>query len=54
MADIGRYNTLPIVKHADFGLYLEAGPYGTARGEILLPRRYIPKDTPTAVGDRCF
>lgn len=43
MALIGRYNTLQIVKHTDFGLYLDGG----ADGEILLPNRYIPKDVPT-------
>ncbi|MHA6196698.1 CvfB family protein [Pseudomonas wadenswilerensis] len=43
MALVGRYNTLQVVKHTDFGLYLDGG----ADGEILLPNRYIPKDTPT-------
>lgn len=47
MAAIGRFNTLQIVKHAGFGLYLDGGP----DGEILLPNRYIPKDTPTEVED---
>lgn len=47
MAAIGRYNSLPIVKHTGFGLYLDGGP----DGEILLPKRYIPKDTPTEVDD---
>ncbi|WP_409295945.1 S1 RNA-binding domain-containing protein [Pseudomonas sp. KCJK8670] len=47
MALLGRYNSLQIVKHVDFGLYLDGG----ADGEILLPRRYIPKDTPTEVDD---
>lgn len=47
MALLGRYNSLQIVKHLDFGLYLDGG----ADGEILLPRRYIPKDTPTEVDD---
>ncbi|MFN3580203.1 MAG: S1 RNA-binding domain-containing protein [Pseudomonas sp.] len=43
MAAIGRFNTLQIVKHTGFGLYLDGGP----DGEILLPNRYIPKDIPT-------
>ncbi|KPY28411.1 CvfB family protein [Pseudomonas syringae] len=43
MALIGRYNSLQIVKHTNFGLYLD----GTQDGEILLPNRYIPKDVPT-------
>ena len=47
MALIGRYNSLQIVTHTDFGLYLDGG----AEGEILLPKRYIPKDEPTAEGD---
>lgn len=51
MADIGRYNTLPIVKHVEFGLYLDGGPYGSADGDILLPKRYIPKDTPVEIGN---
>ncbi len=47
MALVGRYNTLQVVKHTDFGLYLDGG----ADGEILLPNRYIPKDTPTEVDE---
>lgn len=47
MAAIGHFNNLPIVKHTGFGLYLDGGPHG----EILLPNRYIPADTPTELGD---
>lgn len=47
MALIGRMNCLQVVKHTDFGLYLDGG----ADGEILLPRRYIPKDSPSEVED---
>lgn len=47
MAAIGRYNSMQVVKHTGFGLYLEGG----ADGEILLPKRYIPKDVPSEVGD---
>jgi predicted RNA-binding protein (virulence factor B family) len=43
MALIGRYNSLQVVKHTNFGLYLD----GAQDGEILLPNRYIPKDTPS-------
>lgn len=43
MALIGRYNSLQIVKHTNFGLYLD----GAQDGEILLPNRYIPKNVPT-------
>ncbi len=38
---------MEVVKHTDFGLYLDGGH----DGEILLPRRYIPKDEPSEVGD---
>ena len=47
MALIGRYNSLQVAKLADFGLFLDGG----ADGEILLPKRYIPKDQPCEVGD---
>ncbi|WP_070886788.1 S1 RNA-binding domain-containing protein [Pseudomonas argentinensis] len=47
MAVIGRMNSLQVVKHTDFGLYLDGGP----DGEILLPKRYIPKETPSEVDD---
>ncbi|UZJ61689.1 S1-like domain-containing RNA-binding protein [Pseudomonas sp. KU26590] len=43
MALVGRYNSLQVVKHTNFGLYLD----GTQDGEILLPNRYIPKDIPS-------
>ncbi|MCQ4346647.1 S1-like domain-containing RNA-binding protein [Pseudomonas stutzeri] len=48
MAQIGRFNSLQVVKHTDFGLYLDGGE----DGEILLPRRYVPKDRPCEIGDR--
>lgn len=38
MVEIGKYNTLRVVKELDFGLYLD----GDKLGEILLPRRYVP------------
>ncbi|MVW76186.1 CvfB family protein [Pseudomonas xionganensis] len=47
MALIGRMNSLQVVKHTDFGLYLDGG----ADGEILLPKRYIPSDSPSEVED---
>lgn len=47
MAVIGRMNSLQVVKHTDFGLYLDGG----ADGEILLPKRYIPSDSPSEVDD---
>ncbi|MCU1719675.1 S1 RNA-binding domain-containing protein [Pseudomonas sp. 5P_3.1_Bac2] len=47
MAVIGRMNSLQVVKHTDFGLYLDGG----ADGEILLPKRYIPKNIPSEIDD---
>lgn len=38
MVEIGKYNTLRIVKILDFGAYLDAGKI-----EILLPTRYVPE-----------
>lgn len=40
MVEIGKYNTLTIVKEVDFGLYLDGGD----DGEILLPLRYVPAE----------
>src|SRR5690554_2247843 len=47
MALIGRFNSLQVTKHTDFGLYLDDG----AGEEILLPKRYIPRDQPCEPGD---
>lgn len=41
MIQVGKYNTLRVVKEVDFGLYLDGGE----SGEILLPAKYIPQDT---------
>ncbi len=43
--ELGRFNTLKIVKEVDFGLYLDGGE----EGEILLPKRYVPEHY--AIGD---
>ncbi|MEX1002158.1 MAG: S1-like domain-containing RNA-binding protein [Crocinitomicaceae bacterium] len=40
MVEIGKTNTLRVVKEVDFGLYLDGGE---EQGEILLPTRYIPE-----------
>ncbi len=40
MADIGKVNTLRVIKEVDFGVYLD----GDELGEILLPQRYVPED----------
>lgn len=42
---LGKINTLKVVRKADFGLYLDGGP----TGDILLPNRYVPKNT--RIGD---
>ncbi len=45
MASIGLLNELEVVKEVDFGMYLDGGE----KGEILIPKRYIPEGT--KVGD---
>jgi len=39
MVKVGRINRLAIVRESDFGLLLDGGELG----EILLPKRYVPK-----------
>jgi len=39
MAEIGKLNSLRVVKEVDFGLYLDGGDHG----EILIPKRYVPE-----------
>lgn len=41
MIEIGKINTLKVVKEVDFGLYLDGGD---EFGEILLPARYVADD----------
>lgn len=43
--ELGKFNTLEVVKEVDFGVYLD----GDEQGEILLPTRYVPEDC--KVGD---
>ncbi len=38
MIELGKYNTLTVVKIVDFGVYLDGGE----RGEILMPKEYVP------------
>lgn len=45
MAELGKRNTLDVVKQVDFGLYLDAGELG----EVLLPKRYVPNGV--GIGD---
>lgn len=40
MVEIGKYNTLTVVKVVDFGVYLDGGE----RGEILMPNEYVPEN----------
>ena len=39
MADIGKYNSLKVLRKLDFGFYLD----GKEDGDILLPLRYSPE-----------
>lgn len=39
MANIGKYNTLKVIRKLDFGFYLD----GQDEGEILIPLRYAPE-----------
>ncbi len=39
MVEIGKYNTLTVLKTVDFGVYLDGGE----RGEILMPKEYVPE-----------
>ncbi|MEK2644910.1 CvfB family protein [Bdellovibrio sp. BCCA] len=45
MIQIGRFNKLKVLKHVDFGVFLD----GEDDGEILLPLRYMPEEC--EVGD---
>ncbi|WP_321333196.1 S1-like domain-containing RNA-binding protein [uncultured Bacteroides sp.] len=38
--ELGKFNTLEVVKTVDFGVYLD----GEQEGEILLPTRYVPEN----------
>ncbi len=46
MAEIGKWNTLEVLKELDFGVYLDGGEHG----EILMPIRYVPQDC--KIGDK--
>jgi Uncharacterized protein conserved in bacteria len=37
--NLGKINTMTVVKSVDFGMYLDGGD----EGEILLPTRYVPE-----------
>jgi len=42
MVEIGKYNSLRVVKDVEHGLYLDGGD---KYGEILIPRKYVSEDT---------
>lgn len=44
--EIGKYNTLEVIKVVNFGIYLDGGD---EHGEILMPTKYIPEGT--VIGD---
>ena len=44
--ELGKLNTLSVVKEVEFGMYLDGGE----EGEILLPTRYVPEGC--QVGDK--
>ncbi|WP_413291392.1 S1 RNA-binding domain-containing protein [Bdellovibrio sp. HCB337] len=46
MIKIGNFNKLQVLKHVDFGVYLDGDEES---GEILLPRKYVPENC--QVGD---
>jgi len=41
MIKVGHFNNLQVVKEVAFGVYLDGGNWG----EILLPNKFLPKDT---------
>ncbi|WP_333701952.1 S1 RNA-binding domain-containing protein [Vibrio hepatarius] len=41
MIKVGQINHLEVVKKADFGVFLDAGDYGS----VLLPNRFVPEGT---------
>lgn len=47
---LGDWNEMQVVKHVDFGLYLDGGD----EGEVLMPKKYIPEGTKDGDTLRCF
>ena len=41
MIKVGQINHLEVVKKADFGVFLDAGDFGTS----LLPNRFVPEES---------
>lgn len=50
MVQLGKYNTLKVLKEVDFGIYLDGGD----DVEILMPGKYVPKETKVGEEIRCF
>lgn len=50
MVQLGKYNTLTVLKEVDFGIYLDGGD----DVEILMPGKYVPKGTKVGEEIRCF
>lgn len=50
MIELGKYNTITVVKSVDFGIYLDGGE-GL---EILMPTKYVPEGTKEGDELRCF
>lgn len=48
--EIGKINTLKVIKELDFGIYLD----GLNEGEILMPRQYVPEGTKPGDYLDCF
>ena len=47
MLQVGKFNKLKVVKTVDFGVYLDGGE----KGEILLPRKFVPKQSCSEGGE---
>jgi len=47
---IGKPNTLKVIKELDFGIYLD----GLNEGEILMPKQYVPEGTRPGDSIDCF
>lgn len=50
MIQLGKYNNLQIAREVDFGVYVSDGE-GV---DILMPRRYVPRDAKVGDSVRCF
>ena len=53
MIEVGKWNTLKVVREKEFGVYL-AEEGGDARDAVLLPKRQVPEDTKTGDALKVF